>query len=126
MPAKTPAECDTLFGEFVNSANLDGLLSLYEDGATLVGPDGTPATGKAQIRASLESASLGDAEITMNVVQQFSGGTDIAVLFNDWKLSARGPDGNPVHLAFGAIEVVRRQGDGTWKFVIDHPYAISK
>jgi len=126
MRARTPEQCDTLFGEFLNAGDIDGVLSLYEDNATLVAPDGSAATGKEQIRASLESIPLEKAHITMNVVHQFSGGGDVAVLFNDYQFSAKGADGQPVQFAFGAVEVVRRQSDGTWKFIIDHPYAIPK
>jgi hypothetical protein len=30
--------------------------------------------------------------------------------------------GRPLELAGNAVEVVRRQADGTWSFVIDDPY----
>jgi ketosteroid isomerase-like protein len=31
-------------------------------------------------------------------------------------------DGNPVELHGTTSELVRRQPDGTWKYVIDHPF----
>ena len=48
---------------------------------------------------------------------------DIAVLYNDWNLSANGRDGKRIERAGKAIEIVRRQADGTWLFVFDDPYA---
>jgi hypothetical protein len=33
-----------------------------------------------------------------------------------------GPDGEPVQLAARNADVLRRQGDGTWRFVIDNPW----
>jgi len=34
-----------------------------------------------------------------------------------------GPDGQPTAMAGKAIEVVRRQADGTWRFIVDDPWA---
>jgi ketosteroid isomerase-like protein len=37
--------------------------------------------------------------------------------------SAKGPDGTLVERSGRAIEVVRWQADGAWRFAIDDPYA---
>ena len=44
---------------------------------------------------------------------------DIALLSNEWTLEL---EGNPVASAVTA-EVARRQDDGTWRYVIDNPFA---
>ena len=33
-----------------------------------------------------------------------------------------GPDGEPVRLEAKNADVLRRQADGTWRFVIDNPW----
>ena len=43
---------------------------------------------------------------------------DTALLSNDWHFAAAG-----MELSSLTAEVARRQPDGTWKYVIDHPYA---
>jgi hypothetical protein len=45
MPARTPEECDRLFGDHVNAGDLDALMTLYEPGGSLVQRDGSVATG---------------------------------------------------------------------------------
>ena len=40
MTAKTPEDVDRLFEERINAGDLDGVLALYEPGATLVLPEG--------------------------------------------------------------------------------------
>ena len=35
-----------------------------------------------------------------------------------------GPDGKAVSMAGQSTEVVRRQPDGTWRYVVDNPYAV--
>jgi ketosteroid isomerase-like protein len=57
------------------------------------------------------------------VVRVVSAGEDLALVYNDWRMSAKGRDGKPMERTGKAVEVVRRQADGTWRFAIDDPYA---
>jgi ketosteroid isomerase-like protein len=45
------------------------------------------------------------------------------VLYNDWNMAGKTADGSPFSMQHKAMEIVRRQADGTWRFVIDDPYA---
>ena len=49
-------------------------------------------------------------------------GPGVALLRGRWRLSGTGPDGQPVELAGSNVEVARRQPDGRWLYVIDHPF----
>jgi len=40
---------------------------------------------------------------------------------SQWSATTTGPDGKPVTVTGNNVEVVRRQPDGTWLFVIDNP-----
>lgn len=122
MPARTAEDVDRLFGEYLNAGKLDELVALYESGATLMQADGGGATGHEAIRASLAPLFEARAAIRMNVVR-VAHGSDVAMLYNDWSLTAKGENGESIEMQGKAIEVVRRQADGTWKFVIDDPYA---
>ena len=44
---------------------------------------------------------------------------DLALLSNAWSFEGGG-------MSFGSVtaEVARRQPDGTWRYVIDHPFAL--
>jgi ketosteroid isomerase-like protein len=39
-----------------------------------------------------------------------------------WSFNGTGPDGEPVQLAANNADVLRRQPDGSWRFVIDNPW----
>ena len=121
--ATTPADVDRLFGEHVNAGDLDALVDLYEADATLGQLDGTTVGGRRAIRQALNGLSAAQAKIEMNVVKVVEGGSDVAVLMNDWRMKAVAQDGKPVEMTGKALEVVRRQRNGTWRFVIDLPYA---
>ncbi|MDG4791814.1 hypothetical protein O7626_39040 [Micromonospora sp. WMMD1102] len=49
---------------------------------------------------------------------------DLALLSIAFRITgASGPDGVPTDLTGTTCELVRRQPDGAWKYVIDHPFA---
>jgi len=119
---RAPQDCDRVFGERLNAGDLDGLVALYERAASLVRADRTAAVGHEAIGDELTGIVALRPKITMNVKQVFSGGDDVAVLYNDWQASATDGDGKRIELSGRAVEIVRRQPDGTWRFVIDDPY----
>ncbi len=123
MTARTPEDCDRLFGERTNAGDLDGLVALYEPHATFVQQGGEPVSGTAGIRQALEGLLAMKPTIRMNVTKVITAGGDLAVLYNDWSMSARGPDGAPLAFDGKAMEIVRRQPDGSWRFVVDAPFA---
>jgi uncharacterized protein (TIGR02246 family) len=124
--ARTPEDADRLFGEYVNAGDLEGLVSLYEPTAVLVRQDGTAGVGTAAIREELGGLIAMRVRITMNVRRVVRDGSDLAALYNDWRASVPGADGTTTEVSGGASEIVRRQADGSWRFVIDDPYARSR
>lgn len=49
-----------------------------------------------------------------------NGHETIVLTRGKWRLSGTGPDGKPVTMSRNSTEVVRRQPDGSWKFIIDN------
>jgi ketosteroid isomerase-like protein len=47
---------------------------------------------------------------------------DLALVIGVWSFDGTGPDGAPVRLEAKNADVLRRQADGTWRFVIDNPW----
>ena len=123
MTARTPEECDAMFARYVNAGELDPLVSLYEPRGSLVQQDGTAAQGTSAIREALSGLIAMRPNITMNVRKVVRAGDDLALLYNDWSMTATGPDGNVIALSGKALEVVRRQSDQTWRFAVDDPFA---
>ena len=121
MAAKTPEDCDRLFGEHLNAGDAAAVAALYEpQGVLVMGAE--HVTGHAAIKHALDAFVAMKPTIQMNVTAVVRSG-DIAVLYNDWSLTGTGPDGSKVKDSGRAIEIVRRQADGTWRFVIDDPRA---
>lgn len=123
MPARTPGDCDRLFEEHVNAGDVEAVVALYEEGGSLVQRDGGVATGHSAIRGVIARLVAVQPKLRNDVVRVVKAGEDLALLYNDWSMSAKGCDGRLIERAGKAIEVVRRQTDGTWLFAIDDPYA---
>ncbi len=122
MPAHQPTDLHTLFKEAFNRGDVDALVALYEPDATLV-VSGKPITGTDSIRTTLENwlSSKGHMELETRAVIESRNG--LAVLHGAWVISP--PAGNDSLATQGiSTEVVRRQRDGTWRFVIDSPYTL--
>jgi uncharacterized protein (TIGR02246 family) len=122
MPAYTPKEVPLLFAEAFSSGDLETLISLYEAHATLLAQPGeAPVTGTENIRAALQGLLATEPIFTMQVRQVFEA-DDLALSFADWTLTGTGPDGEAIEMSAQTSDVLRKQPDGTWRFVIDNPY----
>jgi ketosteroid isomerase-like protein len=49
---------------------------------------------------------------------------DLALVVGAWSFDGTGPEGEPVRLEARNADVLRRQADGTWRFVIDNPWGV--
>ncbi len=106
-----------------NAGDIPALMSTYEPDAILVpGPGAEPLQGHDAIAASLCSL-VGLGATGSFIPRHWLVQDDIA--FSSVAFSLLGgtdPDGNPVEVHGVTTEVLRRQTDGTWKYVIDHPF----
>ena len=121
MTAKTPEDVDRLFAECVNAGDVDGVVALYEADGTLLMPDLEPIRGHEAIRVAIGDFVAMKPTLRMSIIKVIHGGGDIAVVYNDYQVSLVGPDGKTIEDCGKACEIVRRQADGSWKFVIDDP-----
>ena len=118
----TPAAVLDLFVRFVHEGRLEAALSLYEPDAVMVEKPGRMARGTGEIRRALQS--LIDSRVTLAIeVTQAITASDIAFVVSAWSVATSAADGtaNPVSRGEGT-DVMRRQPDGSWRFLVDNPY----
>jgi ketosteroid isomerase-like protein len=120
MSISNPMELPRLFAQRASAGDLEGLIDLYEDGATLVGPDGVPAEGNQAIRERLQELLAMTPRITPTRSHAIVVG-DIALMSSHWRLRLGGDEGTATSLENSSTEVARRQHDGSWLYVIDDP-----
>lgn len=122
MAARRPEEVDQLFARAFSAGDLEALVALYEPAAVLVPQAGQAAAGREAIRGALQGLLTLCGELRHEVKSVVETG-DLALVRSDWSLVGTAPGGCPLSLSSRASEVVRRQPDGTWLYVIDSPFA---
>lgn len=106
-PARDPLDLERLLVSRQRAGNVDGMVALYEPQAVIDSGDGRLTLGTEAIRAFF-------AELVATGRKFEIGDQRPAILSGDLALtSTRCSDGSVT------AEVSRRQGDGTWLWVID-------
>src|SRR5215217_7320952 len=106
----------------LSAGDLEAPMSLYEAEASLLAQPGEDhAKGTENIRAALQAFLATEPMFTLQVRQIFEA-DDLALSFADWNLTGTGPDGEAIEMSGQTSDVLRRQPDGTWRFVIDNPF----
>jgi enoyl-CoA hydratase/carnithine racemase/ketosteroid isomerase-like protein len=120
MSVHDPTELARLFAERASAGDVEGLLALYESDATLVGPDGEPASGEGAMRELLQGLLAATPTITPIGSPEVVMAADVALMSGRFQMSFGGDPGG-AGVEGSSTEVARRQADGTWLYAIDHP-----
>jgi ketosteroid isomerase-like protein len=117
MGVAHPSEVNAAFADGFNRRDVDAMLSLYDPEGAVVEMDGTMSIGAEHIRDHLERlVELGGHMVSTNLTAIELG--DIALVTAEWVITdtvvAPRMDGR-------SAEVLRRQHDGTWAYLIDQP-----
>ena len=121
MSRETPEQLLKSIVDGINTGNLDALMSLYEPDAAFAQQPGSLAHGTTGVRESLISFIAMKGTLDLNVIRVLEAG-GLAFVAGTWTFSGTGPDGEPVTLSGRNGDVLRRQDDGSWRFVIDNPW----
>ncbi len=121
MPVTKPDDLDRVYAEAFNAKDLERLLALYEPDAVRVEAlSHQQERGREAIREGLEHSLRVRGEMSLQTIFCYEAG-DIALLRAKWRVAGTAPDGRPVQLEGVSVEVARRQPNGEWLYVIDHP-----
>ena len=118
-----PAELHGAFQAAFNAADLEALVALYEPGAVLSSQSNQPVSGRDAIREAYRAFLAVKPEIHLETLAMFETGEGLALLHGRWTMTGTGPDGAELRMEGRNAEVVRRQPDGSWLFLIDNPFA---
>ena len=117
MSATSPEQLSQLFSQAIGRGDLEAVMALYEPGAVFLTQSGDLRSGTDAIRQQMAPFADMKPDFKINVDKVVSSG-DIALMYNTWSMSSP-------QLSGRAIEVARRQPDGTWLYVVDDPNTLS-
>ena len=117
----TPEQVLKSIVDGINTRNLDALMPLYERHAAFAAQPGSLAHGLSAVRASLAAFTAMNGTLDLEVTRVLQA-DDLALVVGVWSFTGTGPDGEPVTLTGRNVDVLRRQRDGSWRFVIDNPW----
>ena len=119
MPAVNPEDICRLFQQSMAEGDIDSVLSLYDPEAVLLTQSREVTNGRGGLREALAPLAAMKARFDFTVKQVVRTG-DIALMHTAWTVS--GPQPMKVY----AIEIARRQPDGTWCWLIGDPYTVGR
>src|SRR4029453_3575932 len=121
MSRETPEQVLKSIVDGINTGNLAALMSLYEPEAAFAGQPGSLARGSTGVRASLAAFIAMNGTLDLEVTRVLEAG-GLAFVAGIWSFRGTGPDGESVTLTGRNGDVLGRQQDGSWRFVIDNPW----
>jgi ketosteroid isomerase-like protein len=119
MPAKTPEEICRLFRQHVAEGDLDSVLSIYDPEAVFLSQAREVTKDRDALRRELAPLVASKARFQFTFKQIVQAG-DIALMHTEWTVAG------PQPMRTYAIEVARRQPDGSWRWLIGDPFTVGR
>ncbi|MBM3219451.1 MAG: DUF4440 domain-containing protein [Candidatus Rokubacteria bacterium] len=122
MRPLTPEDMTRIFSEAFNRGDLEAVVDLYEPEAVLARSSGPAIVGREAIRHAY-TAYLSTRPRMDVAARAIIKTGDLALCYGEWTMRGTNADGTPRAVSGKAVEVLRRQPDGTWRFVLDDPFS---
>lgn len=119
MAATSPEEICTLFQQYMAEGDLEAVMSVYDPDAVFLNQSREVTKGREELQRELAPLVARKPRFDFTI-KQIVEADDIALMHTHWTVS--GPQPMQVH----AIEVARRQPDGTWRWLIGDPFTVGR
>lgn len=118
-----PADFPKAFEEALNRGDLDAIVALYDETATLRVQSGEARSGAVAVRSEMEQLITAGARITNTLRHALVSG-DVALIIVGFVLRLETPD-EPMEVSGTATNVLRRDPHGRWRMVIANPQGVA-
>jgi ketosteroid isomerase-like protein len=119
MPAKSPEDICRLFKLYMAEGDLDSVLSIYDQRAVFLNQAREVTKDRQSLKQELAPLVALKPRFDFTI-KQIVQADDIALMHTQWTVSA------PQPMNVYAIEVARRQPDGTWCWLIGDPFTVGR
>lgn len=118
----TPKDLLSLLGKYIDARDLDGIISIHEPNAALVEFGGGLSRGAEELRKSYTNFFKMQPKLKVNALQIVEAG-GVAIIIGDYTLGYVDADGEEISSSGKFGDMVRRQPDGSWLYLLDNPFA---
>ena len=123
IPAYNPEDCDRILIDAMEKGDIETSVALYEPDAVLLTESGDLMKVDAIRKHNEEFISMKTKTTIDDIRTVISGDGSLATTRMKCTTVYRDPkSGNQIRLLTNTVEVLRKQPDGTWRFVIDDPF----
>ncbi|HEY7095598.1 MAG TPA: nuclear transport factor 2 family protein [Terriglobales bacterium] len=119
MSAKSPEQICELFKQYMAAGEIESLLGIYDAEVVFLNQSREAKRGREELRPELARLAAAKPKFEYNIKQIVQSG-DIALMHTEWNVSSQET------MRSYAIEVARRQPDGTWQWLIGDPFTVGR
>jgi ketosteroid isomerase-like protein len=119
MNVSRPEDFHRSYAEAFNSGDVQSVVNLYEPNAVFVPQPDQVVSGHAAIaELPKQFQALGHM---LGAMRYFISAGEVLASAT-WQISGGCPDGKPIDVRETSADLLRRQPDGRWLLVVDHPF----
>lgn len=121
--AHHPEDCNRILLGALESGDIETSVELYEPSAVLFKKSGQTLTGHEEIRKNNVFLIALKPTFTIEFIKTtFSSDGNLATNRMKAAMSGTNAEGKKIEGLIHTLEVLRKQADGSWRYVIDDPY----
>lgn len=119
-PAAVLVETDLAFGRATAERGREGWLAYFAEEAAIFPTTSPIVRGLEAIRAYYDKTGFDPRGLTWKPVHaEMAASGDLGYTFGTWRFTGTTPDGKTVTRTGKYTTIWRKQGDGSWKLVVD-------
>ena len=122
--ARNPADVYPALVKAFNAGDIEATVACYEPQACFVLKSGHVVRGAAELREMFRATMSYKPDLKLEIRKIVSAGEDLALVIVKWASNAVSSSGEVKVWSGTAVDIARRQADGTWKLALDNPYGV--
>ena len=119
-----PDGADEYFLEAVRNGDVKTAMTCFDPEAIYIDKEGNTITGFDNIEKVVANLCKMRPDIKVYEHQMAPVGTDMMYWLDKWSMTATGPDGKQFEMKGASANMMRKNADGHWLWLVDNPFAL--
>ena len=118
-----PHDADEYFLEAVRNGDVKTAMTCFDKEAVYIGKDSKPISGMDNIEKVITELCKMKPDIKVYEHQMSPVGIDMMYWLDKWTMTATDQQGNPIDMKGASANMMRKNADGIWLWLVDNPFA---